>query len=43
MEQFEPRTEPQPDPWPIARAALIDVFETWQNREKTATRERARQ
>jgi AcrR family transcriptional regulator len=43
MEQFEPRTEPQPDPWPIARAALIDVFETWQNREKTATRERAPQ
>jgi AcrR family transcriptional regulator len=26
MEQFEPRTEPQPDPWPIARATLIEMM-----------------
>lgn len=26
MEQFEPRTEPQADPWPMARAALIELF-----------------
>jgi AcrR family transcriptional regulator len=25
-EQFEPRTEPQGDPWPSARAALIEAF-----------------
>ena len=25
-ERFEPRTEPQGDPWPAARAALIEVF-----------------
>ena len=28
MEQFEPRTEPQPELWPIARPVLIDLFET---------------
>jgi AcrR family transcriptional regulator len=39
MEHFEPRTEPQPDPWPSARAALIEVFETWRKRERTARRE----
>jgi AcrR family transcriptional regulator len=27
MEHFEPRIGPQPDLWPIARAALIEVFE----------------
>jgi AcrR family transcriptional regulator len=32
-EHFEPRTEPQADPWPSARAALVEVFEAWQNRE----------
>jgi AcrR family transcriptional regulator len=42
MEHFEPRTEPQADRWPIARAALIEVFETSQNRETTKERERAR-
>jgi AcrR family transcriptional regulator len=41
-EHFEPRTETQGDPWPTARAALVEVFETWQNRETTAKRERAR-
>jgi len=33
MEHFEPRTEPQADPWPVARAALVEFFEAWQNRE----------
>jgi hypothetical protein len=42
MEHFEPRTEPRADPWPIARAALIEVFATSQNRETTARRERTR-
>jgi AcrR family transcriptional regulator len=42
MEHFEPRTEPQADPWPIARAALIEVFETSQDRDTTKERERAR-
>jgi AcrR family transcriptional regulator len=42
MEHFEPRTDPQPDPWPTARAALIEIFETWQNRQITARRAGAR-
>jgi AcrR family transcriptional regulator len=42
MAHFEPRTEPQADPWPIARAVLIEVFGTSQNRETTAERKRAR-
>jgi AcrR family transcriptional regulator len=42
MERFEPRTEPQADPWPIARAALVELFETSQNREITASRGRTR-
>ena len=42
MEQFEPRTEAQPDPWPIARTTLIELFENWPKREMTASRGRAR-
>jgi AcrR family transcriptional regulator len=42
MEHFEPRTEPQADPWPIARAALIDVFDSWSKQDATARRERKR-
>jgi AcrR family transcriptional regulator len=42
MEHFEPRTEPQADPWPIARAALIESLETSQNRQMTKERGRAR-
>jgi AcrR family transcriptional regulator len=42
MEHFEPRTEARADPWPIARAALIDVFQMRQEGETTASRERAR-
>jgi AcrR family transcriptional regulator len=42
MEQFQPRTEPQADPWPIARAALIDVFDSAENRKMTASRARGR-
>jgi AcrR family transcriptional regulator len=30
MEHFEPRTEAHANPWPIARAALIELFETSQ-------------
>ncbi len=41
-EHFEPRTEPQADPWPIARATLIDLFATSQSRKTTARRERTR-
>jgi AcrR family transcriptional regulator len=40
MEHFEPRSEPQGDPWLSARAALIDVLEPRQS-EKTARRRRA--
>jgi AcrR family transcriptional regulator len=42
MEHFEPRTEPQADPWPSAREALIEIFETWQAGGRPARRERAR-
>jgi AcrR family transcriptional regulator len=42
MEQFEPRTETQGDPWPAARAALIEVFEGWRNRGTSAKRARSR-
>ena len=38
-ERFEPRTEPHGDPWPIARAALIDVFE---RSDRSAPASRAR-
>jgi AcrR family transcriptional regulator len=42
-ERFEPRTEPQGDPWPMARAALVELFETWQEEAMTTSRrERAR-
>ena len=41
-EHFEPRTEPQADPWPIARATLIELFATSQSRKTTARRERTR-
>jgi AcrR family transcriptional regulator len=41
-EHFEPRTEPLPDPWPIARATLIEVFASPENRKTTARRERTR-
>jgi AcrR family transcriptional regulator len=41
-ERFEPRTEPQGDPWPTARAALIEILETRHPGEKTARQERRR-
>jgi AcrR family transcriptional regulator len=41
-ERFEPRTEPRPDAWPIARSALIEVFETWQEEQPAARRARSR-
>jgi AcrR family transcriptional regulator len=41
-ERFEPRTEPRPDPWPTARAALLEAFETPLSRETTAKRGRTR-
>lgn len=42
MEHFEPRTEPRPDPWPSAREALVEIFQTWQVAGRAARRERAR-
>lgn len=27
MERFEPRLERRPDPWPVARAVLLEIFE----------------
>jgi AcrR family transcriptional regulator len=41
-EHFEPRTEPQADPWPIARATLLEVFGASPKRATTARRGRAR-
>lgn len=41
-EHFEPRTEPRPDPWPIARSALIEIFQTWQEGGRAAKRARSR-
>ena len=42
MERFEPRTEPQGDPWPSARKALVEMFQTWQAGGRAATRKRPR-
>jgi AcrR family transcriptional regulator len=42
MEHFEPRTGPQADPWPIARATLSELFEMPQNRTKTVRRQATR-
>jgi AcrR family transcriptional regulator len=41
-ERFEPRTERRPDPWPIARSALIEIFQTWQEDGRSAKRARTR-
>jgi AcrR family transcriptional regulator len=41
-EHFEPRTEPQGDPWPRVRAALIEAFEAWHIGENTTGRKRRR-
>jgi AcrR family transcriptional regulator len=41
-ERFEPRTESRPDPWPIARSALIENFRTWQEGARPAKRARTR-
>jgi AcrR family transcriptional regulator len=41
-ERFEPRTEPRPDPWPIARSALIEIFQSWQEGGRAAKRARTR-
>jgi AcrR family transcriptional regulator len=41
-ERFEPRTEPRPNPWPIARSALIEIFQTWQEDGRATKRARTR-
>ncbi len=41
-ERFEPRTESRPDPWPIARSALIEIFEKWQDGGRAAKRAHGR-
>jgi AcrR family transcriptional regulator len=41
-EHFEPRSDLQADPWPIARATLIQLFAASQKPETTARRGRTR-
>lgn len=42
MEHFEPRLEAPGDPWPVARTALIEIFDGPQYRQKAASRGRGR-